>query len=341
MLLKDLNKYVNESLVNLLWNQWTQLGVLGQTNQGNNRIIDPEALLLFSMNHARYDARLFDEIYDWTLKNERWISLQRLKGLANQFENKEFSRSIVALARCVIETQNNARWKSLAEYTIEAKTDAEPFFLTFDGAPIPVTNKIDDNFKSAGWLRSTISARGNSMQVPFEAPNNLILLLRSLFGLTPRAEIISFLFVNKRTSASDLVSGTGYSKPSIYDALSDLLKGGYIQQQTIGSRSFYSLDSIRWEHFINISSQNLRWIDWQRVFVALDKLTIFLNQIKSSDLSNYMLKSKMLTVSHALNSGFVSSGLDNPFSFSFTLENVMTEFPDRVQRLMNELLKNG
>jgi len=338
MLLIDLNRYVNESLVNLLWNQWTQLGVLGQTNQQSNWIIDPEALLLFSMNHARYDARLFDEVFDWILKNERLISLQRLKSLSNQFDDKDISRALVALAHCVIQKQNNARWKALSEYSTEVKTDAEPFFYAFDGTPIPVVNKADVNFMSVGYLRSEISARGNSMQIPFDKPNNLILSLRALFGLTPRAEIISYLITRKSASASELVKGTGYSKPSIYDALSDLLKGDFIHQQTIGSRKIYTLDISRWENFTNINSSNLQWIDWPRVFIALDKLSDLLSQMQSGNLSDYMLRSKMLTVSQTLHNGFVSSGLNNPFSFSFTLDNVMTEFPDRVQYLMNELV---
>ncbi|MHB1454416.1 MAG: hypothetical protein ACYCYM_10750 [Saccharofermentanales bacterium] len=337
MLPKDWNRFFNESLVDFLWNQWTQLGVLGHLNSTKNWIIDPEALLLFSLSQSRYDARLFDEIFDWILHNERWISLQRLKGLSKQFDSSETSSILAALAGSIYMHTNNTRWKSLADLPMIVQLTPKPFFLTFDGTPIPVLNKYDENFESAGWLRSSMVPRSISMQVPFEVPGNLIIHLRLLFGITPRAEIIAFLLVNQRANASDLVKATGYSKPSIYDSLSDLVNGGYIHQQITGARSIYTLDFKRWEAFLNMKSESMRWIDWQRIFVAFTKLSYVLVLIQTQELSDYMLKSKLLSISKILNDGLVSSGLENPFAYAFTIDNVLTEFPAKLHLLMAEL----
>ena len=47
-----------------LWRQWNLLGVSGTTSFREERIIDPEALLLFSLSACRHDPRLFDEIIE-------------------------------------------------------------------------------------------------------------------------------------------------------------------------------------------------------------------------------------------------------------------------------------
>ena len=54
--------YLNE-LLTFLWKQWSVLGVAGGTRaEKMDWIIDPEALLVFSLEISRYEPRLFDEI---------------------------------------------------------------------------------------------------------------------------------------------------------------------------------------------------------------------------------------------------------------------------------------
>ena len=338
MLLKDLNRNVNKCLVDFLWRQWSQLGVAGDIEKKDNWIIDPEALIIFSMNQCRYDARLFDEIVDWIIKNERWISLQRIKGLLKQFENDQTNGIFAAIAKSIDERQSNIRWKSFAHYTKpELQVDPKPFFLNQEGVGLPLIKQSDTNFLSAGWIRSPINPRGLSNQIPFNSPSNLIMLLRSLFGLSPRAEIISYLLSNERANVSDLVNATGYSRPPIHESLNDLLSGGYISQKSLKSRKVYSLNSNRWKQFICIEYDSLYWIDWQRAFMAIDKLCRFLETDQSKNMSEYLLKSKLIRTAEILNNGFVSSGLENPFSYNFTLDNVLVEFPKKVLEFFNGL----
>ena len=69
---------LRESLLRLLWQQWSALGVAGQVSPNTRSIVDPEALLLVSTVFARHDARLFDEIFDWLLRNGEWVNALRL-----------------------------------------------------------------------------------------------------------------------------------------------------------------------------------------------------------------------------------------------------------------------
>ena len=39
------------AILELLWKQWTQLGIAGQINANHNFVLDPEALLIFSLKY--------------------------------------------------------------------------------------------------------------------------------------------------------------------------------------------------------------------------------------------------------------------------------------------------
>ena len=60
--LSEFNKTVLEKLLDLLWRQWSAIGVSGYGGSEESKVIDPEALLLLTLTVARHDARLFDEV---------------------------------------------------------------------------------------------------------------------------------------------------------------------------------------------------------------------------------------------------------------------------------------
>ncbi len=78
--------HLREVLLQFLWRQWSALGVAGYTQTPDPWLIDPEALLLFSLPIARHDPRLFDEIIDWLQLNGSLISLQRLQALSKDHQ---------------------------------------------------------------------------------------------------------------------------------------------------------------------------------------------------------------------------------------------------------------
>lgn len=330
MLLTDFNKQVNDKFLDFLWDQWTRLGVLGRPSpDSDDRVIDPEALILFSLTQARYDARLFDEMFDWILVNERKISLQRLKALAGRFSGDETGRVLKAVAGSVYSRQGNARWKAIAGHSTPEETSDQLFFLKSDDTPVPVFGKTDSAFKSAGWLRSELVPRGTSVSVPLDDPGNIIFLLRSLFGLTPRAEIVAYIFAVKESYVSDLVRTTGYSKPAVYDALNELVQGGFVLQRAGGAGSVFYLPDGMWEGLLRIGRDEVRWVDWPRVLSAFGKFRADLGVLVGTEVPDYLLRSRLLTMAGNLNRGLAGSGLANPFAFKFTLGNVLEELPGR------------
>jgi hypothetical protein len=336
MSLKELSISVNKCLINFLWRQWAQLGVAGHIDYYDNWIIDPEALILFSMNIGRYDARLFDEIYDWILKNERWISIQRIKALLRRYDDKQTIQTLTVIARSVETHQKNTRWKSLANQSFEQRSTVKPFFLTISQMDLPIIQDPDPIFSSVGWIRSTPKPRGLSQNVPMSYQTNLIFLMRSLFGLSPKAEITAYLIHHLSASASDIAYATGYTRPPIHESLNDLLSGGFVELKSAETGRTYGLSN-RWHDFLQINNLSTIWIDWQRVFIVLNQMHEFLYRIQDADQSDYLIKSNMLSLAESLDRGFVASAIPNPFSGHYTLDNVSVELPKGINKLMSLL----
>ena len=328
MYLQKLSTKWNKNINEFLWNEWSSIGVPGNVRENSNTIVDVEALFVFSLHQARFDVRLFDEIFDWVIKNDRWLSFQRIKTYARQYEGDEIKRILQAFSRSVYSATGNIRWKMFLNLADTNDNIPCPFFLNTDTSELPIPGSYDENFKSSGWLRSHINIRNKSSDIPFESEKNLLFKLRTLFGITPRSEILAYLICKERVSASEIINSTGYSKPSVYDTLADLTTGKFINQYNKNGSMKYFVDLNRWKKFLSIDNPLPVWIDWQRVFVPLYKFSLFLIENTNSNISEYILKSNLITMYEILSNAFIASEIKNPFNQNVDLENVMDVFPD-------------
>ena len=85
---QDSRSQLNQRMVDLLWHQWSSIGVAGYARPDDPRIIDPEALILATTRYGRYDSRLMDESMDWLMKFGNRISVQ-LPGVQDTAEAKD------------------------------------------------------------------------------------------------------------------------------------------------------------------------------------------------------------------------------------------------------------
>lgn len=116
---EPLSRRLRRTLLDHLWGQWSALGVAGY-GAADGRIIDPEALLLCSLDQARVDARLFDAILDWCGVNGRFLAIPRLKALRGRHP---VARSLAALADLNRAAGGGARWKPLREPEFGTRAD--------------------------------------------------------------------------------------------------------------------------------------------------------------------------------------------------------------------------
>lgn len=90
MQISALRARLNSALLEFAWDEWAQMGVL--TTREHRWAQDPEALLLLTLEVARDDPRLFDEVLDWLVRNEPLISLRRIRRAVRWTRGRAVSR---------------------------------------------------------------------------------------------------------------------------------------------------------------------------------------------------------------------------------------------------------
>jgi len=230
------SRRLRRALLDHLWGQWSALGVAGYGG-ADRRIIDPEALLLCSLEQARWDARLFDVILDWCGVNGAFLAIPRLKALR---KHHPVARQLAALAELSSATSGGSRWKPLLEQGY-AVSDPEPLFFTLEGAPLPQVGPPDPVFLSQGLRREVYASRGQARPFPPGEAAALILSLRALMGSSARCEILARLGGNLEQTPSQLARQTGYSQKNIQDAMVDMARSGHVQVRNAGREKRYRL----------------------------------------------------------------------------------------------------
>jgi hypothetical protein len=118
-----------EALHHLLWSQWTLLGVAGTRLPAEARApLDPEALLLLTLESARTEPRLFDEVLDWLREHGHWIDVQRLRNLLRE-DPEAPGRLVSAAAAFAGEEITTPKWRRLATPPRKPPVNPNPLFL--------------------------------------------------------------------------------------------------------------------------------------------------------------------------------------------------------------------
>ncbi len=200
---------LSQRAVELCWRQWTTLGVAGVAEQQSSAVIDPEALVLVTASLGDTDPRLRDEATDWCVRfGPRFVSATRLRNLLAR--ESESARRAAAEFLATVNENSATRWPA---------PKASPRAVVLSG-------------------KSRLPPIGKH-------PALLRLQLRSIFGVTARAEIL-LEFVGAAASppafftASDLVS-TGYSKRNVALVLGDLALAGVLAERRVGNELRYRL----------------------------------------------------------------------------------------------------
>ena len=261
-------------MVDLLWHQWSSLGVAGYPRPGDDRIIDPEALLLATTRFGRYDSRLMDESIDWLAKFGRRISLQRLQGLHRSWPGVADTRVLAAIAEVLGQQVAHRKWRVLADQTPQP-SPPEALFLRSDGTPAFPTGETDPIFAKHGLLRGKLELRGMSQPPDPRARETLILTLRSLLGVNARAEILAWLLTHDSGHPAAIARATGYFSKSIQQILNEMEESAQVLSLRNGREKHFRVRAEDWQFLLPPSSQGQnpfpRWVDWMPLFAALTR----------------------------------------------------------------------
>ena len=187
MYLLELRNKLLDLQLQFLWEQWSDLGLSSQQKNRSNTIIDPESLLLYSLEVAQYDCRLFDEIFDWCKLNGHFLAIPRIKSLMKEFPF-DVSQQVGTLAEILSVQSRNKKWRKLIE--LGTSSPATALFYLKDGKELPIVGTPDVLFEKHGLLRDEQKLRGYSVSFDTSKSSCLLLKLRALMGISARCEII-------------------------------------------------------------------------------------------------------------------------------------------------------
>jgi hypothetical protein len=317
-----------DQLLTFLWRQWSALGVLGESGAEDDWVLDPEALLIFSLQMARYEPRLFDEILSWLLVNGGALDASRLKSIVKNYDARDV-RVVGATLQFLIRHADKRKWTKLAGYcsqiwkSLPQSDSLESLFKRKqDGVPYPLIEtrgKEDLDFLMFYLDRATVSTVKTSQDVPVNARTNLRFMTRSLFGIGSRAECVVYLLTNEGGQPRDIADATGLFWLGVQQTLGDLSKSGLVLKRSgEGKRKKkieYWVSHKRWWEFIAFASPDWtppKWLNWVSIYSALWTLWQNIDTLSRSQESDYLKSSKLHDSLEVLQSEFTRAGYDLP-----------------------------
>jgi hypothetical protein len=287
---------IQERLLAFCWEQWAQLGVLAAPpTRASRRVQDPEALIVLTLETARADPRLFDEVLDWAALNERLLSLRRLRGVCVD----EQDRRLVAAA---------ARWLGWEKFEPDTSPfDRENLFAL--GEPI---GEPDPCFFSAGLLREQLARSMRSTTADLTLPINLSLRMRAIIGVGIRAELLRIMLTIRAglITAAPLARTSTYAKRNVHDTLGALAQARVIDAALVGGEFRYTIDPRRWAPLLGTGAEDLPGhVEWGTIFGILRIVLRWARAPATSEASEYMQSSQARQLLETLAPQFAYAGI--------------------------------
>lgn len=269
------------------WSQWSQLGVSGAPpRQREERAMDPEALLLFTLEIGRRDPRLFDEVLDWLASNEPLVSVQRLRNLCLTADDR-------ALADAALDWAKRARGRHTSPPKRSFADTLKPVFTT---VPLPSRDTLDPDFANHGFARSKLKRSGKSQTPRLREPIGFAFRLRRLLGVGVRAEVLRVLLTIRahQVPAKVITESAAFAQRNVREGLAQLHEAGVIASHSAG----YSANVVAWSEVLELDAAPSLplYFDWIPILRALSAIHRWLDTSDVDELSPYLLASRARTL---------------------------------------------
>jgi hypothetical protein len=320
--ISTLSRHLSDRLVSWAWDEWAQMGLLATPRRRSPWAQDPEALIVFTLEIARAEPRLFDELMDWMLVNEALLSVRRLRAMCVD----ETDRALTAAALGWLARQRpRAR---LSGYGLASPpATLRPLFRS--GGPISET---DEDFAAAGWLRPLLSPSHKTNPPDTTESINLAFRLRQVLGVGIRAEIVRVLLATEApwVNAQALARSTGYAKRNVHDALTGLSTAGVVSALTVGTEQRYTADRPAWAALLGHGPDELpTHRDWPQLLGALRRILRWSEQPGLATMSDYLRASRARDLLETIRPDLAFAGI--PVSFSRSPKNTWREFEEIIE----------
>jgi hypothetical protein len=240
----SLARDVREAGATAAWIQWQALG--GQAAaHAPSAIVDPEALVLFSLWLADDEPRVRDFLRGFAGLGTRLLSVQRLKTAMSAFPAGTEQR-VGGFAALVLAAGKDPRWSRLA-------TTSPP------SPPSPAR-----------------PGKVASPTVRLHEPSSLLLRLRTAFGVDVRTDTLAYLIgrSGSRAGVREIAEDLCYAKYSVRLACAALADAGLIVPRTERPVTYYA-DPGRWSAVLDLRTESV-WHPWVSVYALVLRLEEFL-----------------------------------------------------------------
>lgn len=314
------------------WDEWVQLGVSGPRPSGvERRAVDPEALLLFTFEAARDDPRLFDEVLDWLVLNEQLVSVQRLRNLCLDEEDRLL---VDASLQWVAQWRPRQRLAGRRP-AIDEDQPARPLF---PGLSRP-HGAVDPAFAAFGFVRPRLEPSGKSQRPNLREPIAFAFRLRRLLGMGVRAEIVRALLTvdAPRVSAGVLYASAGFTRQNVRESLHQLAEADVLQATRLRSDQFFALRRTDWAQLLGIRDDDLPLHkEWIQTLGPLRLILRWLRRSEVQELSEYMRASEARQLIAGLDQQLRFAGI-TPGGSTSRGASYWDEFLDAVRALLAAL----
>jgi DNA-binding transcriptional ArsR family regulator len=331
MQLSTLRETVRGEFNSFAWEQWARLGVFAPANRRDRAAADPEALLLFTFEIGRDDSRLFDEVLDWLLTNQALISVQRLRNLCVDDNDRQVVEGALGWV---------ARWRPSARLAPKSSNlgDGEPRQL-FRVSQRSVQNP-DPAFAAVGLVKPDTEPSRKSRPPDPLVPISFALRLRLLFGVGSRAEVIRYLFTNPAgdSSANVIAEAAGYAKRNISETLTALVASGIVAVYELGNEHRYSLNPLGWNQVLGLTQETWpTYRPWLQLLRALRRLSQWINDPRLDQLTPYLLASEARELVSEIEADLNMAGIAASAAAGGGGEEYWDTFADMVERVLASL----
>lgn len=259
------NKFKQEFIdaqLEVLWRQWSALGVAGNTSPEQKRVIDAEALFAYTLSIGSHDKRLLHAALEWLNQYSDWLSVSRLRTAASLLcrPDAPLNQGIISiqnltLFKNVIEHQK-PRWASVIKLLNEQEIGRAP-------------SRPPVGFKSRGILGP----------VNLRQPALAQLRLRGIFGVEARADIFLFLLFNEDGNSNSIAKDIFADQGNVYKILEKWAAAGLVVKTSGHQTTAYSLaDKAGWFNILGLD-RKLVFLNWVRAFHALGRISIALDTL--------------------------------------------------------------
>lgn len=283
MSISALRTRVTTTLVEFAWDEWSQMGVFAPSRARSPWAQDPEALLLFTLEVARDEPRLFDELLDWLARNESIVSARRLRTLCESADDERLVAAALAWT-----ARQRRRPPSIST---PRPVTAEPVFR---GLTTPIGTP-DPAFAQQSLLRPLAEPSGHATAPDVRTPINFAFRLRHVLGVGARAEAARYLLTAEtpRASVAAVTRSAGFAKRNVQEALTSLEAAGVAARVDLGGEQRYWLDRSRWATLLQLEVDDLPLHrDWPQLFRALREVVRWLARPELEELTDYMRSSR-------------------------------------------------